>query len=148
MYKKISWQKKVLVVEDDELYCHHLRSYLEQNGITAKPAWSIDEAIHLLKEEEPDAVILDLILPETNRPSSKFSVRGAEIILRYINEVYGENSIKVFIISSTLTDNLRNRFNKMGAAKVIEKPFAPELLLKGVREASFAPSKGKRRVKR
>jgi len=55
---------KVLVVEDDEILTHFLRSRLEAQGFRIVTATDGEEALRAVGLEMPDAIILDLALPE------------------------------------------------------------------------------------
>ncbi|MEO1256125.1 MAG: response regulator [Bacteroidota bacterium] len=55
---------KVLIVDDDHTICYVLQGYIEQAGYTAFIAKDGNTAMHLLRREKPDLLILDLMLPD------------------------------------------------------------------------------------
>jgi len=55
---------KILVVEDDEILRHFLRSRLEAQGYRVVTATDGEEALRAVGLEMPDAIILNLVLPE------------------------------------------------------------------------------------
>ena len=54
---------KVLVVDDDEALNGLLAEYMARFGITVATATHPDDALRLLREAEPDLVVLDVMLP-------------------------------------------------------------------------------------
>ncbi|MCF4965973.1 response regulator [Nostoc sp. CMAA1605] len=63
---KSSQQARILVVEDDPDLVELLVTLFERHGIETFCAKTGREAIHLSQEVNPDLLILDLILPETD----------------------------------------------------------------------------------
>ncbi len=57
-------QYKILVVDDDKAIIRILRSYLEQAGYYVLAAKNGANAIHILRNEKPDLLVLDLMLPD------------------------------------------------------------------------------------
>ena len=58
--------RKVLIVEDDNNIAELLHLYLEKEGFETVCAYTGDEALSKFREENPDLIILDLMLPETD----------------------------------------------------------------------------------
>ena len=54
----------VLVVDDDKEIVKILRGYLEQAGFTVLMAYDGTSALHVLRRERPDLLLLDLMLPD------------------------------------------------------------------------------------
>lgn len=54
---------KILVVDDDSNICELLRLYLEKDGFKTDLAYDGREAIRKFNENEPDLVLLDIMLP-------------------------------------------------------------------------------------
>ncbi|MCR4564086.1 MAG: response regulator transcription factor [Clostridiales bacterium] len=55
---------KVLVVDDDTNICELLRLYLEKEGFSVISANDGETALSVFKSEEPDMVLLDIMLPK------------------------------------------------------------------------------------
>ena len=51
------------MVDDDRSIVKVLSAYLEQSGYQVIPAYDGEMAIHVLRRERPDLVILDLMMP-------------------------------------------------------------------------------------
>src|SRR5437016_2773316 len=54
---------RILVVDDDKEIVRLLKSYLSQEGLTVFTALDGSEALHMVRRERPDLVVLDLMLP-------------------------------------------------------------------------------------
>src|SRR5258708_32197493 len=54
----------VLVVDDDREIIKILRGYFEQAGFTVLTAYDSASALHVLRRERPDLLLLDLMLPD------------------------------------------------------------------------------------
>ena len=55
--------QRILVVDDDRQILRLISSYLTQSGFTVLTADSGDTAMHALRREKPDLVVLDVMLP-------------------------------------------------------------------------------------
>ena len=56
--------KKILLVEDEPRLSNLLRQRLEKEGFQVALAYDGSEAIKFLKQEKPDLILLDIILPK------------------------------------------------------------------------------------
>ena len=74
---------KVLVVDDDPKAVEIVSSFLEHAGYSSLRAYGALEAIELAKKQQPDLIILDLMMPEMNGfevvEALKLSKRTAQI---------------------------------------------------------------------
>jgi signal transduction histidine kinase/DNA-binding response OmpR family regulator len=99
----------VLVVEDDESSADLLRLYLETEGFEVAVARDGDEALRLVRRLDPQAVILDLVLP---------TIDGWDVL----GELKGDPrtaSVPVIIVS--MLDE-RGKGIALGAAEYLVKP--------------------------
>lgn len=55
---------KIMVVDDDSNICELLRLYLEKEGYAPVIAENGVKALHLFDKEQPDLVLLDVMMPE------------------------------------------------------------------------------------
>ena len=53
----------ILIVDDEEVLQDVLTSLIRREGWTPWSARSGEEALHMLESEEPDLILLDLMLP-------------------------------------------------------------------------------------
>jgi CheY-like chemotaxis protein len=56
--------KKILVVDDDPMLVTYLKTLLEDNGYQVISAKDGNEGLEKVKKEKPDAITLDLLMPE------------------------------------------------------------------------------------
>lgn len=56
----------ILIVDDERLIVKGLKNSLEQQGYLVYPAYDGHEAMNLIRTEEIDFIILDLMLPDTD----------------------------------------------------------------------------------
>ena len=63
----LTMSKKVLVVDDDPDVRLFNVTVVEENGFTPIEASNGEEGLKLLKEERPDLVILDVLMPRQSR---------------------------------------------------------------------------------
>lgn len=59
-------QKHILLVEDDPSLCQWISDYLSEHGYLVTIANRGDRAIELVRDDKPDLVLLDILLPHTN----------------------------------------------------------------------------------
>lgn len=59
-------KNKILVVDDERNIVELVRLYMEKEGFETVCAYTGGEALSKFKSEEPDLIILDLMLPETD----------------------------------------------------------------------------------
>ena len=57
-------QKTILLVEDEPLLANLLKQRLEKEGISVFLGRDGEEALNILKENKPDLILLDIILPK------------------------------------------------------------------------------------
>ena len=104
--------KKILVVDDDKNICELLNIYLKNEGYNVVFAYDGSDAVNKAKEEKPDLIVLDVMMPIIN---------GWEAckLIRQFTEVP--------IIMLTALDTLENKVQglNIGADDYIVKPFEP-----------------------
>ncbi len=57
-------KEKILVVDDEKNICDLLRMYLEKEGYTVVIAYNGMDAVNMFREENPDLILLDVMLPQ------------------------------------------------------------------------------------
>ncbi len=62
----MSDKKTVLVVDDDPDFNSITQSYLKKAGFEIKEAFNGVEAMEIVKTDPPDAIVLDVMMPEKN----------------------------------------------------------------------------------
>ena len=70
-------KQRILVVDDDKEIVRLLRSYLEKAGFEVLVAYDGGTAVHTLRRDKPDLLVLDVMMPDLD---------GADIIYRLKND--------------------------------------------------------------
>ncbi|MGI2208235.1 response regulator transcription factor [Shewanella baltica] len=122
----------ILLVEDNRLLSNNIIQYLELSGIECDYAFSLAQADMLISQQQFDAIILDLNLPDGD---------GIEVCERWKAQC-----ITSPIIMLTARSSLNERLNgfAVGADDYLVKPFAMEELvarLKVVAQRRPAPQR-------
>jgi DNA-binding response OmpR family regulator len=113
---------KILIVEDDKFLRELISQKILKEGYQAVEAINGEEGVSKAKEEKPDLMLLDLILP---------GIDGFEV-LRQVKESADTASIPVIILSNLGQKDDVERGMKLGAADyLIKAHFTPgEILAK------------------
>lgn len=119
--------ERVLLVEDEAQLCRMLELELKYEGYEVSCASDGREGLRRAKEERPDLVLLDIMLPELS---------GLEVLRRLRRD-----GSDVPVILLTARDNVADKVAGLdaGANDYITKPFAIEELLARVRCALRTP---------
>lgn len=115
----------VLIVDDNALIRKMMRSVLEAEGETCREAATGAEALLAIHAKVPDAVLLDLHLPDTDG-LTLLRMLGASQLPRFP---------RVVLVTGSDEVGLGEEARKLGAAAVLRKPVAPETLVRKVRES-------------
>lgn len=112
---------KILVVDDEKKIAAVLKAYLEQDGFAVITAADGLEALRLARLEEPDLIILDLMLP---------NLSGEEVCHRLRQE-----GSRIPVIMLTAKTALEDRVYGLGlgADDYVLKPFSPQEVLARVK---------------
>lgn len=111
-----SVSQRVLIVEDDASNRDVMRLVLEQAGFHVSTAATGAEALRMAATERPDAVLLDLTLPD----------QPGESVSAAIREIF-EPAPRIVITSGLAVGPSDAR--RLGADAVLRKPFAPDMLI-------------------
>lgn len=103
--------KKVMIVEDDKFLSFLLKSRLEKDGFTVEQMFDGEEAIQRLKQEVPDLIILDLIMPK---------VTGFEV-LKTVSVTPELAQVPVVIVSNLAQDSDIEKARELGAKEYYVK---------------------------
>lgn len=115
---------RVLVVEDEESLAFGVRDALQHAGYDVEVVHDGPTALARIRENRPELVVLDLMLP---------GMGGLEVLER----VRGENrDLRVVILTALASENDLVKGFSLGADDYIKKPFQPRELVARV-EAQF-----------
>jgi PAS domain S-box-containing protein len=85
----LNGKRKILVVDDSHSACELLRRYLEKRGHEVRTAHDGKSALRLAEQFRPEAIVLDIRLPDMN---------GYEL-MRRLRETNGFDSVKFIAVS-------------------------------------------------
>ena len=112
--------KKILVVDDKKELRNLLREYLSQEGFEVATASDGKEALFVARQEKPDLIILDLMMPEM----------GGYEFMRIFNR---EANTPIIILTAKLEENEKVLGLELGADDYVTKPFSMRELTARVR---------------
>ncbi len=103
--------KKILVIEDDHFLSSLMKARLEKEGFSAIQAFDGEEAFSYLKQNKPDLIIMDLIMPK---------VSGFEL-LENISVDPQISRIPVMILSNLGQESDIQKVKRLGATQYFVK---------------------------
>ena len=112
--------KTILVVDDKEELRVLLKSYLEQEGFHVVTAVNGRDALFLARQEKPDLIILDLMMPEMG---------GYDFMRTHSREA----DTPTIILTAKLEENDKILGLELGADDYVTKPFSMRELTARVR---------------
>lgn len=118
---------KILIVDDEA----HIRMLIEQTleeledeGVEFFTAENGEMALEVIKEENPNLVFLDVMMPKLN---------GMEVC-RIVKQELGLSEIYIALLTAKGQESDRQKGLDVGADIYMTKPFDPDLLLEKARE--------------
>ncbi len=112
--------KQILLIEDDARLAGMVRDYLSESGFDVTISGTGDEGLMLQKEHGFDAIILDLMLPDTD---------GLEVC----RTLRATDSVPVLMLTAKGDPMDRVVGLELGADDYLPKPFEPRELLARLR---------------
>ena len=103
---------RILVADDEAEIREVLRLYLEKEGYEIVEAADGTEAVRLIKEEQIDLALLDIMMPGMDG-------------YRVLRNVREENNLPVIMLSAKSSDSDKILGLDLGADDYITKPFVP-----------------------
>jgi two-component system alkaline phosphatase synthesis response regulator PhoP len=115
--------QRVLVVDDDAEVVRLLRAYLEQEGYQVLTAYDGEEALHVIRREHPDLVMLDLMMPKRDGWDVTRTVRRAPEL----------SATPIIMLTARVDDQDKIVGLELGADDYVTKPFNPREVVARVR---------------
>ncbi|MFA6534312.1 MAG: response regulator [Patescibacteria group bacterium] len=108
---------RILLVEDEAALVNIYHDYLEMNGYDFLSTKDIQEALQLTETEQPDLVLLDIIIP---KPENTVAEQGWEY-LTAVKKNPKTKDIPIVVFTNLDTHKDRLKSEKLGAAGYIFK---------------------------
>jgi two-component system alkaline phosphatase synthesis response regulator PhoP len=115
--------QRILVVDDDREIVRLVRTYLEQSHYEVLTAYDGETALHMLRHERPDLVLLDLMLPGRN---------GLDVT-RIVRNDAGLAAMPIIMLTARVEDYDKIVGLELGADDYVPKPFNPHEVVARVR---------------
>jgi DNA-binding response OmpR family regulator len=119
--------QKLLIVDDES----HIRMLIEQtleeledNGVEFFTAENGEQALEIIKTENPQLVFLDVMMPKMN---------GMEVCRRVKKEL-NMDDVYIVLLTAKGQELDKKKGQEVGADIYMTKPFDPETLLQKARE--------------
>lgn len=116
-------KKRVLIVDDEPDVVESVKFSLELENIECLEAYDGEEALSKAKNEKPDLIILDIMLPKIN---------GYKVsrLLKF-DEAY--KNIPIIMLTARAQEKDIKLGEETGADKYITKPFDMDMLINAVK---------------
>ena len=112
--------KTILVVDDEKRIISLLKAYLEQQGFAVITAANGKDALFVARQEKPDLIILDLMMPEMD---------GYEFMRLHRKE----RETPIILLTAKVDEDDKVVGLELGADDYVTKPFSPRELTSRVR---------------
>jgi two-component system alkaline phosphatase synthesis response regulator PhoP len=114
---------RILVVDDDKQIVRLVQSYLERASYQVLTAYDGETALHTIRRERPDLVVLDLMLPNSDGWEVTRTVRSDPSLA----------SLPIIMLTARVEDTDKIVGLELGADDYIAKPFNPHEVVARVR---------------
>ena len=111
----MSTPKRVLVVDDEEHVVAAIKASLQPEGYAVIPAYSGEEALQLVEQEAPDAIVLDVMMP---------GMDGWQV-LETLRSRPETADLPVVMLTALAHDQAVEKGWDLGAHAYLTKPFDP-----------------------
>jgi two-component system alkaline phosphatase synthesis response regulator PhoP len=115
--------QRILVVDDDHEIVRIVRTYLEQAGFQVLTAYAGATALHSIRHDQPDLVVLDVMLPDQDGWQITRVVRGDAHLA----------ALPIILLTARIEDTDKIVGLELGADDYITKPFNPREVVARVR---------------
>jgi DNA-binding response OmpR family regulator len=112
--------RKILIADDEQHILETVAAYLRQEGYQVVTARNGSEAVYSFRHEQPDLVILDVMMPEMD------GWQAARLIRK-------DSSVPLLFLTARIDDADQITGLELGADEYIAKPFSPRVVVAKVR---------------
>jgi len=120
--------KRKILVADDELYIRLLVKDILEPEFTVLEASNGEEAVTIARNEQPDLVLMDILMPKLDGYTACYAIKNNELT----------KDIPVVMLTGVGHELNRQLSQEMGATAYITKPFNPEDLLDKAKQHATA----------
>lgn len=113
-------QERILIVDDEKELVDLIKDYLDEEGYRVSCAYDGEAALQIFKNNPPELVILDIMLPK---------VDGMEVC----RQIRAMSNVPILMLSSKKSDIDKILSLGLGADDYVTKPFSPGELVARVK---------------
>lgn len=125
-------RKKITVIDNEKGLVEIIKSFLEVRGYEISVAYNGADGLKVIKEEKPDAVILDLTMPKMD---------GRDV-LSHLKKDEELKNIPVLLLTAKEEEIHREYCIELGAYEFIPKPYSGKVVLRQIEKIFNKKSKG------
>ena len=115
--------RRILVVDDDRVTLQCLTALLCKAGYAPLSAQDPVQAMMQAQRQAPDLIMTDMLMP----------AGGGFAVLERLMKSLNTSHIPVLVLTASEDPEVEQRALKLGALRVLRKPYDPALLLEAVR---------------
>jgi two-component system, OmpR family, response regulator ResD len=119
----------ILVVDDEPTIREVLRRYLERDGYSVREAADGHTALDILRDQPPDLMVLDIMLPGVDGLSITRRLRETDGTGTLITE----REVPIIMLTARTGEHDRIQGLELGADDYVTKPFSPQELVARVK---------------
>lgn len=120
-------RKRVLIVDDEYLFCKSLKQYLVRKGYDVDITTNGEQALDMVKEIPYDAMTLDIRMPGMN---------GYEVLEKLR---WDRKDLRIIVVSAIDIPDMEDRLIHAGAKAVLRKPVDLAQLVQTIEEVLVRP---------
>jgi|Deesub1362A_J573_1020465.scaffolds.fasta_scaffold02346_2 CheY-like chemotaxis protein len=109
---------KILLVDDEDAYAQAMRDVLDSYGLEVRAASNAVEALAILGDWTPDAILLDIMMPEVD----------GVMLMRLLRTAPDWPGVPIIVVSAKATPEERKEIIASGADAFLAKPFTAQEL--------------------
>lgn len=108
--------QRVLIVDDERKIVQGLSGYFRQAGFEPLTAYDGSSALQIARREQPDLIVLDIMLPE---------IDGIEVC----RQIRRESDVPIIMLTARVEETDMLIGLELGADDYITKPFSPRMVI-------------------
>jgi len=122
---------RIVLVDDNKEFCQLLEEYLNDQELeVVGVAYNGVDGLKVIKEKEPDIVVLDLIMPHLDGIG----------VMEELNKLELGQNIKTIILTAFGQEEITKRVVELGAKYYIMKPFDLDKLVERINQLMTPPT--------
>lgn len=107
-------KKKVLIIDDDEIFVSLVNYHLEQSGkYEAFNSTDGQEGIMMVKRIKPDLILLDIMMPKMS---------GTDVMEQLLNDPITKDIPVIFLTGAVTKDDIKTQGAIVGGRRFLAKP--------------------------